>query len=142
MLIEQGNQHQIEVMNDLAQKWIEGGRRVMVMKGQANSLIYPHPEHRSPGDIDCYLFETMFLTYHACAHFLSEGFCLKQNLNWAMFLQKEQNEIDWESFYTFCDRLYNAGESTWRSRWHVIRSFFKYRWRYEEIYQDSVWKQL
>ena len=29
----------------------------MVMKGQANSLMYPHPEHRSPGDIDCYLFE-------------------------------------------------------------------------------------
>lgn len=57
MQIEQGNKRQMKVMNDLAQKWINKGCRVMVMKGQANSLMYPHPEHRSLGDIDCYLFE-------------------------------------------------------------------------------------
>lgn len=183
MQIEQGNKRQIEVMNDLAQKWIDEGCKVMVMKGQANGLLYPNPFHRSPGDIDCYLFENyargneiarnvganvdegwykhsqisydgelfenhlffvhtregkrskrlqkeleqmlhvskwntfpeseillppvqwnaMFLTYHACAHFLSEGLRLKQILDWAMFLKKEQNKVDWEQFYTFCD---------------------------------------
>ena len=40
------------------------------------------------------------------------------------------------------DYIYNAGETIWKSRWHVIRSLFKYRWRYEEIYQESVLKQL
>lgn len=269
MQIEQGNRHQIEVMNNLAQKWINDGCRVMLMKGQANGLLYPNPFHRSPGDIDCYLFEdyqlgneiskkagavvdegwykhsqisykgelfenhlffvhtregkrskrlqkeleqmlhvaewrtfqesevllppvqwnAMFLTYHACAHFLSEGLRLKQILDWAMFLKKEQHNVDWKSFYEYCDRyhfrrfaeamtaisveylgvrienkdikaespyvekilkstlydddyIYNAGEAIWKSRWHVIRSLFKYRWRYEEIYQDSVLKQL
>lgn len=267
--IEQRNRHQIEMMNDLAQKWIDGGCKVMVMKGQANGTLYPKPMHRSPGDIDCYLFENyqigneiakkeganvdegwykhsqinykgelfenhlffvhtregkrskrlqkeleqklhvtewsnfsesevllppvqwnaMFLTYHACAHFLSEGLRLKQILDWAMFLKKEQNNVDWKAFYEYCDRyhfrrfadamtaisveylglriensdvttespyvekilrstlydddyIYNAGESIWKSRWHVIRSLFKYRWRYEEIYQESIFKQL
>lgn len=241
----------------------------MVMKGQANGTLYPKPLHRSPGDIDCYLFENyqkgneiaknegaavdegwckhsqisykselfenplffvhtregkrskrlqkeleqmlhvtkwnyfpesvillppvqwnaMFLTYHACARFLSEGLRLKQILAWAMFLKKEQNSVDWKAFYEYCDKyhfrrfadamtaisvdylgvalenpditkdspyvekilsstlydddyIYNAGETTWRSRWHLIRSLFKYRWKYEEIYQESILKQL
>ena len=269
MQIEQGNRRQIEVMNDLAQKWIDEGCKVMLMKGQANGLLYPNPFHRSPGDIDCYLFENyqlgndiakktgavvdegwykhsqisykgelfenhlyfvhtregkrskrlqkelekmlhvtewrtfpeseilqppvqwnaMFLTYHACAHFLSEGLRLKQILDWAMFLKKEQNNVDWKSFYEYCDRyhfrrfadamtamcvdclgvkientdittespymekimrstlydddyIYNSGETIWKSRWHVIRSLFKYKWRYDDIYQESVLKQL
>ena len=269
MQMEQRNRHQIEVMNGLAQKWIQEGCKVMVMKGQANGTLYPKPLHRSPGDIDCYLFENyqkgneiaknegaavdegwykhsqisykgelfenhhffvhtregkrskrqqkelehmihvnewktfpesevllppvqwnaMFLTYHACGHFLSEGLRLKQILDWAMFLKKEQNNVDWKAFYEYCDRyhfrrfadamtaisaeylglriensdvtigspyvekflrstlydddyIYNAGESIWKSRWHVIRSLFKYRWRYEEIYQESIFKQL
>ena len=29
----------------------------MVFKGQASGTMYPQPQHRSPGDIDCYLFE-------------------------------------------------------------------------------------
>lgn len=267
--IEQSNRQQIVVMNDLAEKWIEMDCRVMVMKGQVNGLLYPKPAHRSPGDIDCYLFEdyargneiareagakvdeswykhsqisykgelfenhlffvhtregkrskqlqkelenalkldewnsfpeskvllppvqwnAMFLTYHACAHFLTEGLRLKQIIDWAMFLQKEQNNVDWKAFYDYCDLyhfrrfadamtaicvhylgikiengeittdspyvekilnstlydedyIYSAGESIWKSRWHVVRSLFKYRWRYEEIYQESVWKQL
>lgn len=267
--IEQRNQLQAMVMNDLAEKWLQDGIRVMVMKGQANGRLYPNPFHRSPGDIDCYLFENyargneiarnvganvddrwykhsqisykgevfenhqyfvhtregkrskllqkeladalmtdkwehfhnsniclpptqwdaMFLTYHACAHFITEGLRLKQVLDWAMFLQKEQNDVDWEQFYAFCDRhhlrrfadaitaicvkhlgilinnseittaspyadkilqsalydddyIYGTGESRWGGRWHLIKSMFKYRWKYEEIYQQSVWKQL
>lgn len=269
MQIEQGNRHQIEVMNDLAQKWTHEGCRIMVMKGQVNSLLYPRPEHRSPGDIDCYLFKdyakgndiarsvdanvdeswykhsqiaykgeifenhqyfvhtregkqskqlqnelesalqveewqrfpqsdvlvppvqwnAMFLTYHACAHFLSEGLRLKQVLDWAMFLKKEQDHIDWKSFYEYCDKyhfrrfvdamtaisvsslgvtinnpaittestyaevilksifceddyIYSEGEGCWKERWHVVKNLFKYKWKYEEIYQQSVWKQL
>lgn len=184
MQIEQGNRHQIAVMNDLARKWIDEGCEVMVMKGQANGLMYPKPCHRSPGDIDCYLFNdyalgnviarnigadvdeswykhsviryagetfenhqyfvhtregkrskllqkeladalntdkwecfpnsciylppvqwnAMFLTYHACAHFMTEGLRLKQVLDWAVFLKKEHEKVDWAQFYAFCER--------------------------------------
>ena len=270
MMIEQENHRQCEIMNKLAQKWTEAGCKVMVMKGQANALMYPNPAHRSPGDIDCYLFgnyqlgndiakeagatvdeswykhseihyenvlfenhqyfvhtregkrskkldkelkealnvedasfkeltpysvmppvqwTAMFLTYHACGHFLIEGLRLKQVLDWAMFLKKYQNEVDWESFYSCCkkyhlrlfadamtaisveylgveitnpivetkspyteriiksiffddDYIYSESEGNWRERYKVVRNLFRYRWKYEEVYQESVWKQL
>ena len=46
----------------------------------------------------------MFLTYHACAHFISEGLRLKQILDWVMFLKVHQRDVDWGAFYAFCDR--------------------------------------
>ena len=281
--IEQRNRQQLQMMNNLAERWSQNGMCVMVMKGQTNGLMYPKPEHRSPGDIDCFLFNVnanlnandnqnqnayqrgndvareagakvdeswykhsvisyksetfenhqyfvhtregkrskllqrdledalrvtdwrafpnsvvvlppvqwnaMFLTYHACGHFVTEGLRLKQVLDWAMFLQKEQDSVDWTVFYAFCERhhlrrfadaltaicvehlgvkitnpaitavspysekilhsalydddyIYNAGEGRWGGRWHLVRSLFKYRWKYEEIYQQSVWTQL
>lgn len=134
-------------------------------------------------------WNAMFLTYHACAHFITEGLRLKQILDWAIFLQKEQDIIDWEQFYSFCERhhlrrfadaltaisvehlgiqiknsaittvspysekvlnstlydddyIYGAGESKWGGRLHLVKSLFKYRWKYKEIYRQSVWKQL
>ena len=134
-------------------------------------------------------WNAMFLTYHACAHFLKEGLLLKQILDWAMFLQKEQGNVDWEQFYAFCNRyhlrrfvdaitaicvdylgvqvlnpaitanspfvdkmlestlhdddyVHVTGASLWGSRLHLINSLFKHRWKYKEIYQQSVWKQL
>ena len=270
--IEQRNRQQVVVMNDLAYKWKRQGCRVMVMKGQANGVFYSKPEHRNPGDIDCYLFENyargndiarqeganvdeswykhsvinykgetfenhqyfvhtrdgkrgkrlnqelveqlkdkseeirvipgtvvemppvqwtaMFLTYHACAHFISEGLRLKQILDWVMFLNVHQSDVNWEAFYAFCDRnhlrvfadamntiavkylgikvksenfgfkespyadkimhstlydedyVYNSGKSGWANRLHLVKNMFHYRWKYEEIYQTSVWQQL
>ena len=253
----------------MADLWIKEGCRVMVMKGQTNGLWYKHPNHRSAGDIDCYLFDdyargneiarkagatvdegwykhsqiiykdetfenhkffvltrkgkeskrlnqelvdalqvktwnyypkssilvppsqwnAMFLTYHACSHFLSEGLKLKQLLDWAMFLQHEQNYVDWPVYYAFCERyhfrifvdavtcicveelgveimndqisvsspykekmiqsilydddyIFGIGEGAWQRRIHVIRNLFAYRWRYRDIYQQSIWKQM
>ena len=60
LMVEQANQQQKVVMDDLAEKWTKEGCRVMVFKGQANGTFYPKPEHRNPGDIDCYLFENYF----------------------------------------------------------------------------------
>ena len=184
---EQSNGQQLKVMDELASQWSEEGCKVMVFKGQASATMYPKPEHRSPGDIDCYLFEdyaksndiarkmgadvdegwykhsqihykgemfenhqffvhtrdgkrgkrlqkelsdeltqkpqkylpftsstllppvqwnAMFLTYHACAHFVSEGLRLKQLLDWAMLLEKHQDDVDWKRFYAFCERCH------------------------------------
>lgn len=192
---EQRNGRQLKVMDSLASQWAERGCRVMVFKGQASATMYPKPAHRSPGDIDCYLFDdyargndiarevgaevdegwykhsqifyqgetfenhqyfvhtrdgkrgkrlqkelleeliiengewiignsspiekltestilppvqwsAMFLTYHACAHFVSEGLRLKQLLDWAMLLQKHQDDVDWKAFYAFCERCH------------------------------------
>ena len=192
---EQSNRQQLQVMESFASKWAKKGCKVMVFKGQASATMYPKPEHRSPGDIDCYLFENyakgneiarevgaevdeewykhsqifyqgetfenhqffvhtrdgkrgkrlqkalyeelkiengkwiigyssaiekltestilppvqwvaMFLTYHALAHFVSEGLRLKQLLDWAMLLEKHQNDVNWKRFYDFCERCH------------------------------------
>lgn len=269
LYIEQKNSHQVTVMNHLADVFSQNMIKMMVIKGQANGLMYPVPFHRSPGDIDCYLFgdykmgneiarilgakvdeswykhsviqfqnetienhlyfaltreggmsknlqkvleqtlntygcetfpdscvylppaqwNAMFLTYHACGHFIKEGLRLKQVLDWAMFLKNDQEKVDWKEYYSFCDTfhfrifadaitcicveylgvqitnpaimvnssvadkilhsvlydddyIYSAGESRWGGRWHLVKSLFKYRWKYEEIYQQSIWKQL
>ena len=131
----------------------------------------------------------MFLTYHACAHFLTEGLRLKQVLDWAMFLKAHQNDVKWEKFYDFCERyhlrifaetitaicseylgveisnpgivkdsvhkekvlnsilydddyIYSECEGGWKEKWHIVKNLFHYRWKYEEIYNESVWKQL
>lgn len=135
------------------------------------------------------MFNAMFLTYHAQAHFLEEGLKLKQLLDWAMFLKRDANRIDWPYFYSQCEKyhmrrfadvatdiavhylgvqldnpdivisspyterviqstihdkdyVFSSGQSGWTNRWHIIKNLFKYRWKYNEIYQQSIIKQL
>lgn len=49
-------------------------------------------------------FNACFLIYHALHHFVSEGLRMKQILDWALFLQKEQANVDWQAFNNFCQR--------------------------------------
>jgi len=135
------------------------------------------------------MFNALFLTYHAQAHFLEEGLRLKQLLDWAMFLKRDADKIDWQEFYSICERyhlrrfadvatdiavnylgitldnlqivtkssytekvlystlhdkdyVFNSGKSGWANRWHIVRNLFKYRWKYNEIYQQSILKQM
>ncbi len=267
---EAQNNHQLAVIADFQKRWSEAGLRTMVMKGQAMGTYYPNPNHRAPGDIDCYLFDgyakgnetakvwadkvdegwykhsvisykcetienhqyfvhtregrsskqlnqilvdtlkedafdripgtevmlppvmfnSLFLTYHAMAHFLEEGLRLKQILDWAMFLKRDGDKVDWEEFYRICDKfhfrrfadvmtdiavrhlgvkvtgfkiqvsesqytekvlqstfndkdyVFASGQSGWANRCHIVRNLFKYRWKYHDIYQHSVFRQL
>lgn len=266
---EAGNLRQKSVIDSVQKHWAESGIRMMLMKGQAIGTYYPQPNHRSPGDIDCYLFDdyakgndsakrwadkvddrwykhsqifyggqmienhqffvhtrdgkkskqlnqilcdtlvnasfetlpgtgallpppmfnALFLTYHAQAHFLEEGLKLKQLLDWAMFLNRDADKVDWAQFYTICEKynmrrfaevatdiaanylgvkldnpqivtkspytkkvihsmlydkdyVFNSGQSGWTNRWHIVKNLFKYRWKYKDIYQQSILKQL
>ena len=287
---EAGNRQQMAVIDAVQRRWAEHGIRTMIMKGQAMGTYYPKPEHRSPGDIDCYLFNdndnendnenyngsgyrignevartfadkvdegwykhsqifyggqmienhqyfvhtregksskrlnqllvelvngerlsvidgtgallpppmfnALFLTYHAMTHFLEEGLKLKQILDWAMFLKKDGDKVDWEEFYRICDKfhlrrfadvmntiakqyfnvnvndnknenenenldgenpyaekvlrstlydkdyVFSSGEGGWKNRWHIVRNLWKYRWKYHQIYQHSIVRQL
>ncbi len=132
------------------------------------------------------MFNALFLTYHALAHFLEEGLRLKQILDWAMFLKRDADKVDWKEFYKICDKfhfrrfadvmndlaanllgvefelatsspytdkvllstlydkeyVFSSGESGWRNRFHIVKNLIKYRWKYHEIYQHSVLRQL
>ena len=268
---EVDNHKQFLVIDDIQQKWAAAGIRTMVMKGQAMGVYYPVPQHRSPGDIDCYLFggyesgnkiakvfadnvnedwykhsvisykgetienhqyfvhtregrrskqlnqlltdllrdesiefrvlpgtgallpppmfNAVFLTYHAFVHFLEEGVRLKLILDWAMFLKRDADKVEWKEFWKICDKysfrrfaevmndiachylgvklqngeiavnspytekvlqssfndkdyVFGSGKSAWNNRWHIVRNLFKYRWKYNEIYQRSIVWQM
>ena len=51
------------------------------------------------------MFNALFLNHHSLTHFLSEGIRLRHILDWALFVEKEQNNIDWERFYALCDEF-------------------------------------
>lgn len=51
-------------------------------------------------------FNALFLTSHSMTHFLVEGIKLRHICDWAVLLQHEQNNIDWQSFYTWTDKLH------------------------------------
>ena len=264
-----GNMQQLKVVDNIQRRWAEAGIRMMLMKGLAIGVYYPVPNHRCPGDIDCYLFNdyskgnevakkwadcvdegwykhsqiiyegqlienhqffvhtregrhskmlekvmidelknvnfekmpgtnvllpppmfnALFLTYHALSHFLEEGLKLKQLIDWAMFLKKDADKLDWPRFYTLCeeyhlkrfvdvatdvavnylgvkldnplivtispytskvihstlhdkDYVFSSGQSGWTNRLHIVKNIFKYRWKYNQIYQHSVLRQL
>ena len=185
---ETANMQQLKVIDAIQRLWAEAGIRMMLMKGMAMGMYYPNPKHRSPGDIDCYLFEeyakgnelakkwadrvdegwykhsqisyggqiienhqffvhtregkksrqlnhllinllsvdgsvlrelpgtgallpppmfnAVFLTYHALAHFLEEGLRLKQILDWAMFMKRDADKVDWPGFYAICEKYH------------------------------------
>ena len=132
------------------------------------------------------MFNALFLTYHALTHFLEEGLRLKQVLDWAMFLKRDADKVDWKEFFSFCDRfhfrrfadvmndiavnllgvefelatsspytdkvlhstfndmdyVFGSGQSGWANRWHIVRNLFRYRWKYHDIYQQSVSRQM
>ena len=266
---EAGNMRQLKVIDAVQRLWAKEGIRMMLMKGMAMGTYYPEPQHRSPGDIDCYLFgdyakgnevakqwadmvdegwykhsqiffggqlienhqffvhtregksskkleklmidelknvnfeklpetdvllpppmfNALFLSYHALSHFLEEGLKLKQLVDWAMFLKRDADKIDWPRFYSLCEKyhlkrfvdvatdvavnylgvkldnptivstspytskvihstlydkdyVFSSGQSGWANRWHIVKNIFKYRWKYNQIYQHSVLRQL
>lgn len=135
------------------------------------------------------MFNALFLTYHAQAHFLEEGLKLKQLLDWAMFLKRDADKVNWPEFYAICEKfhlrrfadvatdiavnylgvkldnpqivtnspytakvihstlydkdyVFSSGQTGWANRWHIVKNLFKYRWKYKEIYQRSIFWQL
>lgn len=40
------------------------------------------------------------------------------------------------------DYVFNSGKSGWANRFHLVRNLFRYRWKYEDIYEESIYKQL
>ncbi len=135
------------------------------------------------------LFNALFLSYHALTHFLEEGMRMKQLLDWAMFLKRDADKIDWLEFYresgkfhlrrfvdvatdiavnllgvrvsnpsiitksrytskvihsTLYDKdyVFSSGEGGWANRWHIVTNLFKYRWKYHQIYEHSIFRQL
>lgn len=77
------------------------------LKGEANQLnSKSNPLGEDLGGNVHYppvMFNALFLTYHACIHFVSEGLRLKQVLDWVMFVKMHQKDINWTEFHKMCE---------------------------------------
>ena len=40
------------------------------------------------------------------------------------------------------DYIFSSGEGSWKNRFHLISNMIRYRWKYTQIYQESIWKQF
>lgn len=49
------------------------------------------------------MFNALFMNYHSLTHFLSEVVRLRHVLDWALFIAKEQEHLDWHRFYELCE---------------------------------------
>ena len=50
-------------------------------------------------------FTALFLTAHSLSHFLFESIKLRHVLDWAFFLKAEHDNVDWNNFWKWCDRM-------------------------------------
>ncbi|MBR1687172.1 MAG: nucleotidyltransferase family protein [Prevotella sp.] len=47
-------------------------------------------------------FNAIFLVRHAASHFAAEGITIRHLLDWAFFVEKHYNEVDWEWQWKIC----------------------------------------
>ena len=52
------------------------------------------------------LFNLSFCLYHALGHFMSEGIRLRHVCDWYCLLSEWQSEIDWDTFYAWCEKFH------------------------------------
>ena len=88
---------------------IRGSRNRKALERHLQHLLVTKPS--TPIDdkhllCPCADFNVLFLTAHSFGHFLTEGIKLRHVLDWALLLNAEQNNVDWNSFYDWCDRMH------------------------------------
>ena len=91
---------------------IRGSRRRKSLERHLQRLIVERPEGEreyvegTKIEIPCADVNALFLMVHMFSHFLDEGTNLKQLADWAVFLKRHQDKVDWEAFYYWTDRLH------------------------------------
>ena len=88
---------------------VRGSRKLKAFERHLETLLATRPTARI-GESNllcpCADFNALFLTAHSFQHFLTEGIKLRHVLDWALLLRAEQHNIDWKSFYEWCDKMH------------------------------------
>lgn len=85
---------------------VRGGRKMRELNSLLDNIARTEPRKEISGtkiEIPSPMFNALFMTYHSLTHFLSEGIRLRHVLDWALFVEKEQDNLDWERFYALCE---------------------------------------
>lgn len=97
--------------------------------------------------IDWYEFYTICDKYHLrrfadvasdiAVHYLGVNLGNAKIVTNSPYTEKVLHSTLYDKEYVF-----SSGESAWTNRFHIVRNLFKFRWKYRDIYQQSVMKQL
>ncbi len=90
MRVESGEMEE-SIPSDLSDKPLNSDNNSLIVNRSSLNVHYPPV-----------MFNALFLTYHACIHFVSEGLRLKQVLDWVMFVKVHQEEVDWKALHAMC----------------------------------------
>lgn len=90
---------------------IRGNKNLKALEKHLHELLYDRKAGEreyvvgSKIEIPCADFNALFLLVHTFTHFIDEGVKLKQLCDWAMFLKKNQDKVNWQEFYFWAERL-------------------------------------
>ena len=139
--IEQINRLHRKVIVKIDQALKSEGIPVVFMKGQTTALRYPNPFHRTPGDIDFVVNPKDFkktidvlekigkvdhnlvhehhgmawvdgVISHMVNHVYEEGLGLRQVIDYAMFLHRCADKVNWMQHYGYLHEMHM--ERAWR----------------------------
>ena len=88
---------------------VRGSRKMKALERHLRSVALKSEVTYVPGTkliVPSADFNALFLTMHGLNHFLTEGIKLRHILDWALLLKAEQNNINWEEFYSWADRMH------------------------------------
>ena len=100
----------LEVENHQFSLAIKDGRDTKTLERALRRLVEQQGGDVAIGDSKLYCppadFNALFLTAHAMSHFLYESIKMRHVLDWALFLKAEQDNVDWDNFWSWCGRMH------------------------------------
>lgn len=97
----ENHQFSLPIKDGKSTKVLERHLRCLIEESGGGKLINGSSQYCPTAD-----FNALFLTAHAMSHFLYESIKIRHVMDWALFLKAEQDNVDWESFWQWCDRMH------------------------------------
>lgn len=97
----ENHQFALPVKDGRDTKALERHLRRLVEQQGGGTVIGDSVLRRSSAD-----FNALFLTAHAMNHFLYESIKVRHVMDWALFLKREQDNVDWDSFWQWCGKMH------------------------------------
>lgn len=85
---------------------VRGGKKMRELHNLLDNIARTEgrtPLFGSKIEMPSAMFNGLFMLHHALTHFLSEGIRLRHILDWALFLRREQDSLEWGRFYALCE---------------------------------------
>lgn len=97
----ENHQFALPIKDGIDTKALEQKLRQLVEDSDTLTVINDSCLYCPPAD-----FNALFLTAHSMNHFLYESINLRHIMDWALFLKAEQERVDWECFWSWCERMH------------------------------------